>query len=147
MSKRQELEAEINKYDERIADAKRRKDAAVLELAALPPEPVRLRAVEHNINTIFFAGKDSLTKDHVAAIYSSELSRHDIDPAALAAHICTFGQPAPEATPAREMESLRGLEKSVRKWWDDHGCVGTFDEEQKLKDALTALDAARGVTV
>lgn len=142
MSERKVIESQIEALTQTCDKCCEEISALEARLAALPPEPVRLRVED----SFILAGEDPIGHGlSVACVYDSDCARHNIDPAALAAHICTFGQPAPEAIPAREMEALRELERSAKEYTAQMNLHGfaTMKHAESIRTAYRALDAAR----
>lgn len=104
-------------------------DRLQAQLTALPKERVRLRADEHETWPYIYAGNDTDKQSYIASVCRADCLRHNIDPAALAAHICRFGEP--DVT--REMEALEAAVRGMK-------CVSPQCE---VCQALAALDHAR----
>ena len=143
MTEREERERDIAEIERQIADLTTQLDAERAALAALPKEPVRLR-VENTLCSAWIYPCDKQAS--IAHIYKGDCEDAGIDPIAYAKHCASYGQPAPEAIPARELEALRraALAAELRRIADNAGS-GVLIKGPLLYEAANALDAARGV--
>jgi len=109
------------------------------QLDALPKERVRLRADAKGARWFYVYAGDDSEGQYISTVCGGDCARHNIDPAALAAHICRFGEP--DVT--REHEAL---EVAVRAWYGEyaHHKVEHFTTPaQCMIQALAALDAVK----
>lgn len=130
MTDRQLLEQEIAEYKDRAQKTQDQLARLQAQLDALPKERVRLRARKHARATISVFASDNGAD--IADVWEAPCEVEDIDPAALAAHICRFGEP--DVT--REMEAVVEAARKVQ--------LNNRPLQLRLLDAaLAALDAAR----
>jgi uncharacterized coiled-coil protein SlyX len=141
MTNQQKLQAEIDQINAEIAERQDLLNRRQEQLDALPRERVRLRteSVKHWIR-IEAESNPVEGYGYIAAISAIDCKANNIDPAALAAHICRFGEP--DVT--REMEALEAAVRAYKAHWDSmRGIRCGIVEGQKVMESLTALDAAR----
>lgn len=140
MTNQQKLQAEIDQINAEIAERQELLNRRQTQLDALPKERVRLRArqigaPEFESLFIFPEGDRDV---HLASVVVRQCHNNNIDPAALAAHICAFNAPTAHDL-TREHEAL---EVAAREWIHVWGTPALTVEAKKLSKSLAALDAA-----
>jgi len=141
MTNQQKLQAEIDQINAEIAERQDLLNRRQEQLDALPRERVRLRteSVKHWIR-IEAESNPVEGYGYIAAISAIDCKANNIDPAALAAHICRFGEP--DVT--REMEALEEAARAYRAYNDSNDNTKHLHVYAlAIHDALAALDAAR----
>jgi len=137
MTDRQLLEQEIAEYKDRAQQTQDHLARLQTKLDALPKERVRLRADINSNWPRVYAGSD-LGNGYICSIFEDDCARHNIDPAALAAHICRFGEPdvttAPDCLP--QLEAVASAAQGYKERAADA-------DWYVVSAALAALDAAR----
>lgn len=101
------------------------------ELAALPAEPVRLRVERSHDGGYWIYPAGSPVS--IAQIYGDDCEASNVDPDALAAYICRYGQPDPNAAALKAADALADALQALRN--------------TLIVDLVAAYRAARGVVV
>lgn len=142
MSKREELEERIAHKKSVIDGEQMALDLLKAQLAALPPEPVRLR-VEITQCSIWIYPCDRHAS--IAHIYKGDCEDAGIDPLSYATYCAAFGQPAPPPHPYVAHEAqVRALVEAAKNMVDTIQPKFIHSVEGRVQEALRALDAAIG---
>lgn len=136
----------VAKAEQAISDCADRIAIYEAELAALPKEPVRLRAEGSDRDIFILGGDDEVGFGlSIGCIDKDDCARHNIDPDALAAYICRYGQPDPRDAQLAAADALIQAARKYTAYWEGTGFRCGAQEGCEVMNALRAFDAGREV--